>query len=362
MSGVVIDHCVSGSDVFDRLAAVNMDTGALRPYRKPNGKTYVSLLTNETDPKTGQQKRKEFLSNAETTMTKEAWLLFDREVIDAAKAQLMMFNKLRSIGQLIIPNSLGVTKLEQQRRSDITPATISMDGLRQGEADQPQYDDITLPLPIIHKDADFSLRDIAVSQRGGQPFDAVNIRMAGEMVAKAVEELTIGIRPPYRFGGSAVYGYRNFPQRLTHEITAGDAGGWTPLTLKNELIAAIKKLIEQWHNGPFDITYGLNWYTYMQQSYSNLYDSETLVSIIRSLDKVSSVDMSDFLPGWEIMITERNPNVQRAVIGMDIRTLQWDSHGGMKKHYKVMCIMVPQFRADYYGQTGIMHCDVADSA
>lgn len=357
MSGVSLDFY--NGDVYDRLVELNMDLGALRPYKKRDGKTYVNLLTNQIDEKTGQRKRKEFLANTTTTMTRDAWLMFDTQVIEAAKEKLMAFNLMRGVGQLVIPDGLGVTKLEQQRRSDITPATISMDGLRQGEADIPQYDDIALPLPIIHKDADFSARDVAVSRRGGQPLDTTNIRLAGEMVAKAVEELTLGIRSDYRYAGAAVYGYTNFPSRLTHTITAGTAGGWTPATLKGEIIAAIKKLIAQWHSGPFDIIYGLDWYTYMNQSYSTLYDSEPLISVLRSLDKVSSVQMSDLLSGWQILIVERNPMTQRAVIGMDITTVQWESHGGMKKHYKVMCIMVPQLRADYYAQTGILHANVA---
>jgi len=355
MSSAVLDV---GGDVFDRLQEVNMDPGALRPYRCADGKVRVSLLTNKRDAKTGKRLRKEYVVNASTTMTKEAWLMFDKEVIDVAKAKLTLWNKLRGVGTLTIPDGMGVTKLEQQRRGDITPATISMDGLRQGEADIPEYDDITLPLPIIHKDADFGARDLAVAKRGGQPLDTVNLRLAGQMVSLAVEELTIGTRT-FKHGGSTVYGYTTFPNRLTHTITSPVAGGWTPATIKTEIIAAIKKLIEQWHNGPFDIIYGLGWYSAMQASYSTLYDSETTADVLRKLDKVASVEMSDLLSGYQIIIAERDPVVQRAVVGMDITTVQWDSHGGMKKHYKVMCIMVPQFRADIAGQTGVLHANVA---
>lgn len=355
--GVMLDF--AGGDVFDKLLSVNMDLGMLRPYQCRDGKVRASLLTNQIDDNTGARKRKEFVVNTTTTMTREAWLMFDTQVIEAAKAKLMAWQRLRSVGTLTIPDGMAVTKLEQQRRGDITPAIISMDGLRQGEADLPQYDDISLPLPIIHKDADFSARDVAVSRRGGQPLDVTNIRLAGEMVALAVEELLLGIRPVYRYAGSAVYGYTNFPSRLTKVITSPALGGWTPAQARLEVIAAIKQLIAQFHNGPFDILYGLGWYEYMQQAYSTLYDSETLVDVIRKLDKVGSVEMSDLLTGYQLIFTERNPATQRAVVGMDITTVQWESHGGMKKHYKVMAIMVPQLRADILGQTGILHANVA---
>jgi hypothetical protein len=36
-------------------------------------------------------------------------------------------------------------------------------------------------------------------------------------------------------------------------------------------------------------------------------------------------------------------------------TIQWEEKGGMLQQYRVMCVWVPQLRADYYGNVGIMH-------
>jgi hypothetical protein len=48
-------------------------------------------------------------------------------------------------------------------------------------------------------------------------------------------------------------------------------------------------------------------------------------------------------------------DVIRMVIGMDVTTVQWETMGGMRLHFKVMAIMVPQLRADYNSNTGIVH-------
>jgi hypothetical protein len=45
----------------------------------------------------------------------------------------------------------------------------------------------------------------------------------------------------------------------------------------------------------------------------------------------------------------------RAVIGMEVQTVQWESLGGMMKHFKVMAIQVPQFRPDTAGNSGVAH-------
>jgi hypothetical protein len=49
------------------------------------------------------------------------------------------------------------------------------------------------------------------------------------------------------------------------------------------------------------------------------------------------------------------PDVARAVDGMGITTVQWESQGGMRLNFKVMCIQVPQIRADFYGNCGLLH-------
>ena len=49
------------------------------------------------------------------------------------------------------------------------------------------------------------------------------------------------------------------------------------------------------------------------------------------------------------------PDVCRAVNGMDITTVQWESSGGMRINFKVMAIQVPQLFTDYNRRTGIVH-------
>ncbi len=45
----------------------------------------------------------------------------------------------------------------------------------------------------------------------------------------------------------------------------------------------------------------------------------------------------------------------RAVVGMEIQTLQWESMGGLMKHFKVMCLLLPQLRPDTAGYSGVGH-------
>jgi hypothetical protein len=52
-------------------------------------------------------------------------------------------------------------------------------------------------------------------------------------------------------------------------------------------------------------------------------------------------------------------DVARAINGMDITTVQWETQGGMRVNFKVMAIQVPQIRSDFNGRTGIVHATTA---
>ena len=66
----------------------------------------------------------------------------------------------------------------------------------------------------------------------------------------------------------------------------------------------------------------------------------------------------DYLTGTTILLIQQTPDVARAVVGLDVTTVQWESMGGMMLNFKVMAILVPQLRADFNGNTGIVHGSV----
>lgn len=346
----------AGGDVFDRLLAANGDPGALRPILAPDGRSYVSLNAG-IDPETGKTiKKNKLVANANATMVKESWNLLDTTIIEASRPKMTAFNMLRGTNTFTIPDGMAVTVLQHQTESDITDATVSMDGIRQGEADRVEYGIENLPLPIYHKDFHFSAREVAASARMGVPLDMRNAALAATKVAEKVEKVYLGVDPTFTYGGGTIYGLTNYPSRETKVLT-NPTGTWTPEDTRTEVIEMIATLVGTHYSGPYDLLYGIGWLPYMQARY-NQYDSTPLAEILRRVERVNSVTMSEFLPGFNLLLVERNQNVARAVVAMDIVVVQWDSHGGMQKNYKVMAIMVPQLRKDHDGNTGISHGNV----
>lgn len=333
-------------DVASILMANNFNPGALRPWEGKDGKSFVTL--ND----------KNFVTNAPATLRKDEWLTLDQAVIKAAQPRLNAVADLRSAGlQYNIPNGMASTVLQHETQSDIGDATTSMDGLREGDSDRPVYELKNLPLPIIHKDFSFSARQISASRNGGSPLDTTMAELAARKVADEVEKLTLGESSSYSYGGGSVYGYKNFPQRLTGSLTAPTASNHNTTVL--EVLAMRQQAVAKKYYGPYTLYYSPDWYAVMDEDYSEAKGDNTLKDRLMKITGINEVKGADYLTGNEMILVQQTSDVARLVMGMDITTVQWSSHGGMQLNYKVMTIMVPQLRSDFYGNTGIVHRTVS---
>lgn len=344
--------------IASTLLANNLDYGALRPFIGNDGKHYVS--TRKYDRKKGRYVRvAEPISNAVATLRKDEWIAIDRAVIKAAQPRLKAWADLRSANSYTIPGGWGKTVLESQSQSDITSATISMDGTRKGDSDRIHYDLVGLPLPIIHKDFKLSARQVAVSRQDGTPLDTDLVQLAARKVAEEIEKLTVGVGPDYSYAGYNIQGYTSFSGRLTFEFTDPTSVGWTPKTLVREILECRQMLIDNGYYGPYRLYFSSDWSIYLDEDYSDAKGDNTLRERIMALEGIQSLQTLDFMPHgagtYDVVMVQMTPDVARAVTALDITTLQWESEGGMEINLRIMAIMVPQLRTDFYGNTGILH-------
>ena len=177
MSDFLYNGHASG-DVASTLMANNFDPHVLRPYIGNDGKNYVTVNNGS----------KSIVTNAPASLRKDEWIALDDVVLKAAQQRLNAVADLRAAGlQYNIPNGMGKTVLQYQNQSDISAASVSMDGLNQSDSDRPEYDLINLPLPIIHKDFRFSAREVLASRNGNSPLDTTVAELAARKVAEEAE-------------------------------------------------------------------------------------------------------------------------------------------------------------------------------
>lgn len=332
-----------------------------------------------------------------TSLRKEEWLELDKVVLRAARYRLKAWADLSAANSYGGFNAMGKMILEHETMSDPGEALVDMDGLSEGRTDSPKFQLEGLPLPLTHSDFWFSSRRLAVSRGSGTPLDTTMGEAAGRRVAESVEKTTIGNNTGISYGGnstqvggygrtSSVYGYTNFPSRLTKtNMTSPATGGWVPETTQIEVNACLNTLRLNKFYGPFMVYNSTDWDQYLDGDYyvarttGAVAPTKTLRQRLRDIDGIQDIRRLDFLfasvpaastgPGGEGVPTAANPftfifvqmtpDVARAINGMDITTVQWEAVGGMRLNFKVLCIQVPQIRADFYGNCGILQATIS---
>lgn len=338
-------------DVASLLMNNNFDAGALRPYVGPDGRSYVTV-NGVAQP----------VFNAAATLRKDEWIQLDETVVKAARARLRFVADLRGAGLTYgLTNGLGKTILQTEKQSDAGSAVISMDGLREGPQDRPKYDIDSLPLPIIHSDFSFSARQIATSRNGNTPLDTSMAEMAGRKVAEEAEKLALGKSDfnSYAYGGGTIYGLTNFTHNNTKTLTAPTDSSWTGATLVNEVLEMKLQSQQDYHYGPWMIYTSPSWDVFLDADYSASKGDNTVRDRLKKIDGIQDVRTLDYLTNYELVLVQMTSDVVREVVGMDVTTLQWPEKGGLAIHFKVMAILVPQFRADYNDRTGIVYGSTA---
>lgn len=351
---------VAHGSVAQMLLNSGMNPNVLRPYSLPTGRhdrfgqpewggTYI------TDTSSGKPLPK-LISNATTLLRKDDWLAIDRTVIGAAKPRLKFVAELQARGlTLNIPNGMGKTVLQSTVAGDISEAEISMNGVRESRRDRPEFDLVNLPLPIIHKDFSYFLRELEASRNGGTALDTYTAELASRRVAELSEQLAIGTYGSFKFGGGVIYGLVNWPGRLTVTLTDPEASGWTPATFLREIGQMKAASVASLHMGPWALFTSPGFDLYLDEDYSALKGDITLRDRVLRIKGISTIETLDYLDGMQAVLLQLTPDVIREIIGMDITTLQWELHGGMEIRFKVMCIKVPQLRGDINGNTGVVH-------
>jgi len=410
MNGVAVDdgaavHNGRGQgSVGETLGGIHYDPGLMQPYFNRRGQRAVTINTGRMVPnKNGDgyipEKREVLVANLMSqgvyspvfnaiSLRKEEWVQLDQVVLRAARLRLRAWADLAASNSFGGFNAMAKEILEHETMSDPGEAIVDMDGLMEGRTDSPIYRLQGIPLPITHSDFFFSSRKLAQSRNTGTPLDTVQGEAAGRRVAEMIEKTLIGTVTGFRgnegtyasgygygTGGAAgaagtrynqVYGYTNYPDRLTKsDITAPTEAGWTPETTQQEVIAMRQQLVDGRFYGPYMLYHSTDWDTYMDGDYyvakttGAVAPTQTLRERLKKIDGIQDVRRLDFLPAstnpFTLVMVQMTPDVCQAINGLDITTVQWESVGGMRLNFKVMAIQVPRLRSDYYGRCGILH-------
>lgn len=355
-SRVVVDHIYDGQGyggVAEALVDRDLHPGFFRPWRsKKNGRSYVSVGGRN------------LATNARATLTKEQWKAMDQRLVTVARPDLRVWSDIVGAGLTYnVPDGMGTIFLQDQTITDGGTAIISMDPAVEGERDRPSFDTRSYPLPVIHGDVSFSMRQLAVSRRPGlggiaAPLDTTMLEQVTRRIVEKIELMTIGsASQTFNYGGATpIQGLTTKTQRVTSSLTLPTDPSWTPELLLDEMLDMIQDLQDLQFNGPYGVYFSPSWMKYLNGPYSSAYNGGSLLSNLRQIDEIKWMKKIHYgLSGYQIIVFQLTPDVIRAVTGMRLQTIQWFTKGGIGWHAKVICMMIPQLRTNADNETGINH-------
>lgn len=381
-------------EVGRMLEGVHFDTGFMRPYLDKRDNVCVTINTGEynVDDNTGDLIPKKVkarvaqlvssnmmnpLLNA-TSMRREDWIRIDRVLLSAARPRLKAWNDARAASTLNIPG-MSSSILEHERITDVGNAKVDMYDLTSSDVDSPHFQPETLPLPITHAGFHFSEREIAISRAKGTAISMTTGEMAARRVADTIEKTIIGVTTGLTYGptpsggnASTVYGYTNHPDRITKTDLTSNTTADPDDTLA-EVLAMLDLAKAQNFFGPFMLYTTNDWDQYMDNDYVTGTAAQGLTTVnatlrdrLRRIDDIRDVRRLDFWTDTSaLLLVQMSGETIRAVNGMEITTVRWETVGKMMKNFKVMAIQVPNIRAQFIGtsqtssKTGIVHATTA---
>ena len=364
---------------------LRFDPGLARPYRGDDGRVYCDVQTgrivrNSQGKRTMEVKvirASDLIAEGllqptvnATTMRKDDWIEMDRAVQGAVRQRLRVWADFRAANTYGGFDGMKKSTIEYEATNDPGEAMQDMDGLGENRQDSFLFKLRSMPLPITHSGFSFSKRRMQTS--GGFQLDTSAAEAAGRRIAEKIEKQVIGVDAGLLYGpdpsvdtrydsglNSKVYGMTNYPYRLT-KTDLNTPTGSNPEAVKQDVIEMREALYAQGFYGPFMLYHTPAYDAFLDDDYfrsGGTSANRTLRERIAEIDGISGIRRLDFWTGatYQMVLIQMTNDVARAVVGMEITTLNWESHGGLKKNWKVMTIQAPQLKADYNGKCGLLH-------
>lgn len=288
----------------------------------------------------------------QSVLNRDEWKLFDNQVVQVARERLIIVQDLVSRGLVYnLRNALGVMQLEWATDGDIEPAEITMSGLPQASKDTWEHGYVSMPIPIIHKEFQYNLRQLMAARNNGRDLDATHGDLAARKVAEKIEEMVF-VGANVSMNNGRIWGLTTHPNRNTGSMTAA----WAVATgeqIVGDVLAAVQKEIDDFQQGPWIMYVPLTATARLANDYKANSD-RTIRERIMEIEGIAAIRPTTKISAGFLLVQLSSDTVQM-INGFGPTMVEWETKGGFELNFKIMAIMVPRIRADRLGNSGIAH-------
>jgi uncharacterized linocin/CFP29 family protein len=289
---------------------------------------------------------------ANALLSEDDWRMLTDEVVQVTRKNRIAVNDLRSRGLTLSLPDIGVYQVDWQKFSDLEPAVASMSLRGNYQNDQGQFSREGVPVPIIHKDFYFDIRDLLASRRGGNALDTTHIAIATQLVAEREEQILMNGDLTIQFQGNVLYGYTTHPNVIP-ETTSNDFG--TPANIDAKFRLVIGALREKNHRGPFKVYLNPVQFGEMKAARTTTSDITMNRFVLDQHPEIEAIEESPWVAAGTGVVVEMSRQTVDLAIAQDLTVVQWDDPSGAGVNIRVMSSLAPRIKSDAAGQTGVLY-------
>ena len=287
------------------------------------------------------------------TLPKSAWVEIDKTVLEVAGQRLNGIADLqsRNLTRDLRSGGLGIMYDYWQTMSEGGDAEQSMSGITAGAENTLDFDEQAIPLPITFVDFRIPLRKLMAMERFGSPLDTTMVAQATRKVIEKLEDCLFN-GSSVKAGGRTLYGYMNYTHSNALTSLAGNWSG-TPANIELDVIKLITALEGDRHYGPYILYVHANEWADLRQRDSTA--DRTYFDIVKSMKGIEDIKVTNALSANDIALVEMTRETVDLDVAVDVKVVEWDTHGGMQSNYKIMAVIAPRIKSDYDGRCGIVY-------
>ncbi len=292
----------------------------------------------------------------DTTLREDDWERIDERVVTVATKRLVGSQDLIARGLITPIDGMRFTHARYERVSRLNEAVMSMDGQVRSPADRLVFEPDGTPLPITHIDYNINLRALEESRNGNTPLDTTSHGIAADEVSRKVEKTLFNGAGGYMYGGYAVYGYTDFPQRVTMGFGVGpwSAAARTGEEILLDVLALLQGAIDSNKFGPYGIYYSRNASTKMAEDFKANSDKSIRERIMET-PELQFFKAADYLADDNVVLVNLDQDTVEMIVGLQVTPFEWTDGPGFQLNFKQAAILVPRLKSDYLGQSGVVH-------
>jgi hypothetical protein len=294
-------------------------------------------------------------------LEENAQKIYDKAVIDVGLERLVFAGDILSAGLTFpLTDPLSIMEVSWEMQSKTGGAQRTMNPSARGENQLPDRKFATIPVYLTTDDFNLGVRTLKMSERVGTPLDTAMTSQATRRVNEAIEDASIN-GAGVTIGQGTTPGVLNAPNAAQYQLTADWTGvntiGTTGPAMVQDVINMMGVLQSRKKYGPYYLYTGTKGGN-MTAGDFKVNTTDTINDRLMRIPGLAGVRVADQMPqastGPQVFMIQMTNDVVDMITGLAPTLIPWTSNDRFTMFWMVMAIMIPRFKTDYDGNSGIV--------